>query len=308
MSKKLIGISIGGYQAKYGDVRALEIAKEIGADAVDFSLDLPICDYRREGEIYSKSEEEIVAYYREIGERARALGLIISQTHGKLSGLHGDKEFDDALMKNMKIDVLATAALGAPVCVVHTASSIFHGPDADPEMMQRLNYEMFTGLLPYAKEKGVKVATETFGDARCSKFCCLDYFGGFDAFMEGYTRVKNSEWGDVFTVCIDTGHCNKAMRFGQPTPPDFIRRFGSDISVLHLHDNDTMTDQHKPPLTGSINWNDLLDALDEVGYNGVYNMEIALRCFGEEMMIETGAFAIKIFRNLLDKREKAKNG
>ena len=34
MSKKLIGISIGGYQAKYGDMRALEIAKEIGADAV----------------------------------------------------------------------------------------------------------------------------------------------------------------------------------------------------------------------------------------------------------------------------------
>jgi hypothetical protein len=99
MSKKLIGISIGGYQAKYGDMRALEIAKEIGADAVDFSLDLPICDYRREGEIYSKSEEEIVAYYRAIGERARELGLIVSQTHGKLSGFHGDKEFDDALMK-----------------------------------------------------------------------------------------------------------------------------------------------------------------------------------------------------------------
>lgn len=304
MSKKLIGISIGGYQAKYGDRRALEIAKEIGADAVDFSLDLPIHDYRRAGEIYSKSEEEIVAYFKGIGEYARSLGLIISQTHGKLSGFHNDKEFDDALMKNMHIDVLATAAIGAPVCVVHTASSIFHGPDADPEMMQRLNYEMFTGLLPYAKEKGVKVATETFGDAACSKFCCIDYFGGFDAFMEGYNRVKNSAWGDTFTVCIDTGHCNKAMRFGQPTPEEFIRRFGNDISVLHLHDNDTLTDQHKPPLTGCINWNAVLDALDEVGYNGIYNLEINLRCFGEEVMIETGAFGIKIFRNLLEKRER----
>ena len=110
-----------------------------------------------------------------------------------------------------------------------------------------------------------------------------------------------------FTVCIDTGHCNKATRFGQPGPAEFIRRFGSDISVLHLHDNNTLTDQHKPPLTGDIDWNDLMDALDEVGYNGIYNLEISLRCFGEEMMVETAEFGIKIFRNFLEQREKAKN-
>ena len=131
----------------------------------------------------------------------------------------------------------SAAAIGAPVCVIHTISSIFHGPDADPKMMQRLHYEMFTGLLPYAKEKGVKIATETFGDANCAKFCCLDFFGSFDNFMEGYHAVKNTEYGDYFTVCIDTGHCNKAMRFGEPNPADFIRRFGSaelisKISIL----------------------------------------------------------------------------
>ena len=156
----------------------------VGAN--DFSLDYYKNDYRCEDNIYSKSEEEIVAYYTKIGEKARSLGLLIPQTHGKLNGLHfDDPAFNEALMKNMKIDILATAAIGAPVCVIHTISSIYHGPDADPEMMQRLNYEMFTGLLPYAKEKGVKIATETFGDANCAKFCCLDYFGGFDAFMEG---------------------------------------------------------------------------------------------------------------------------
>ena len=309
MKKQLIGITIGSLQIKYGDMRALEIAKEIGADAIDFSLDYYLNDYRQKDNIYSKSEEEIVAYYTKVGEYARSLGLIISQTHGKLAGLHfDDPEFNDALMKNMHIDILATAALGAPVCVIHTISSIYHGPDADPEMMQRLNYEMFTGLLPYAKEKGVKIATETFGDAnnRQKNFCCIDFFGSFDNFMEGYRRVKESEYGDMFTVCIDTGHCNKAMRFGEPNPADFIRRFGSDISVLHLHDNNTLTDQHKPPLTGDIDWNDVMDALDEVGYDGIYNLEISLRCFGEEMLVETAEFGIKIFRNFLEQRAKKK--
>lgn len=38
--EKQIGISLFNLQRMYGDKRALEIAKEIGADAVDFSTDL----------------------------------------------------------------------------------------------------------------------------------------------------------------------------------------------------------------------------------------------------------------------------
>ena len=36
---RLVGISIGGLQRKYGDIRAIEIASEIGADTVDFAID-----------------------------------------------------------------------------------------------------------------------------------------------------------------------------------------------------------------------------------------------------------------------------
>ena len=39
MSKYLVGLSIATYQWRYGDKRALEIAKEIGCDAVDFGLE-----------------------------------------------------------------------------------------------------------------------------------------------------------------------------------------------------------------------------------------------------------------------------
>ena len=35
--KRMIGLSIGDLQEQYGDARALEIAREIGADAVDFN-------------------------------------------------------------------------------------------------------------------------------------------------------------------------------------------------------------------------------------------------------------------------------
>ncbi|MBQ7338796.1 MAG: sugar phosphate isomerase/epimerase [Clostridia bacterium] len=300
--EKMIGISIGQLQQKYGDARALEIAREIGADAVDFGLDQPANDYRREDSLYAKGDEAVTAYYRELGARARALGLIVSQTHGKLSGFKSVAEENDALVENSRLDILATAALGAPVCVIHTATTGGNGSDATSAQMHRLNYEQFTRILPYAAEHGVKIATETFGDS--PRHGCCDFFGNADEFIKGYQAVKASEWGQYFTTCIDTGHSNKAMRFGNPTPADVIRRVGSDIAVLHLNDNDTLTDQHKPPLSGTIDWEDVLTALDEVGYGGVYNMELNLRCFGKELMIDTAAFSVKVMRNLLRTHER----
>ena len=77
---------------------------------------------------------------------------------------------------------------------------------------------------------------------------------------------------------------------------------GSNIIALHLNDNDTIKDQHKIPMTGSIDWNDVFDALDEVGYDGYYNMELNLMNFGEGMMIESGAFAVKLMKDILNGR------
>lgn len=77
---------------------------------------------------------------------------------------------------------------------------------------------------------------------------------------------------------------------------------GSAVTVLHLHDNDTLTDQHKIPMTGCIDWNDVLNALDEVGFKGVYNLEIGLTHFGDNFMLEEAEFGVKVMRNMLRDR------
>ncbi len=297
--ERKVGLSIVRLQNVYGDKRALEIAKEIGADAVDFNLDNQ--DYRKVASIYSKGDAAVAEYYKELGAYAGELGLIISQTHGKLPGFINNKEEDDALVENSRLDCLATAMLGAPVCVIHNASSISMGADPDPGLMHQLSFDMFTRTLPYAKKYGIKVATETFGDAVMYNSC--DFFGQIEEFMKAYEDIKGvEEYSDYFTVCIDTGHSNKAMRYGNPTPGDVIRRVGGDIDVLHLNDNDTLTDQHKMPMTGTIDWEDVFDALDEVGYHGVYNMEVKLAHFGDDFLIEHAEFAVKLMKYLLKKR------
>ncbi len=300
--KRKIGLSIGLYQRKFGARRALEIAKEIGADAVDFNL----CgDYERgkADSVYAKGPEAVKAYFESLGAYAKELGLIVSQTHGRILGFRDDKAADDELIEGGILVLIATRALGAPVCVMHTTTTIFMGPDAPRETMHRLNYDMFSRLLPYAKREGVRIATETFGDATGRG--CVDFFGDIDEFIEGFYAVYNAhpDLCDYFTVCIDTGHSNKATRYGNPSSADVIRRIGKDrISTLHLNDNDTLTDQHKMPLSGTIDWKDVFDALDEVGYLGVYNMELNLGFYGEHVCIDTGAFAIKVLRNYLRKR------
>jgi len=92
--KRKVGISSKYLQQKYGDKKALEIAAKIGADAVDFALDIKN-DYRRKDSIYSKDEEAIISYYKELKEYADNLGLIISQTHGRHSGFKNIKEEDE---------------------------------------------------------------------------------------------------------------------------------------------------------------------------------------------------------------------
>ncbi len=301
--KKLVGISTFELQIKYGDKKALDIAKNSGADAVDFSLDMPWLDYKNPNSLYSKDDKEIIAYYKDIKDYADNLGLIISQTHSRCPGFKNIKDEDNDLLENIRRDILSTSVLKAPYCVVHAVTSIFMGPDADPELMHNLNFEMFNKILPYAKKYGVKVATETFGDA--VQFEACDFFGNIEEFVKSYERICGvGDNKEFFTVCVDTGHSNKASRFNNnPTPADVIRRLGKNISILHLNDNDKLTDQHKIPLTGSIDWNDVFDALDEVGYDGVYNMELALtKIGGKNMEIPTTEYAVKVMKNILKER------
>jgi sugar phosphate isomerase/epimerase len=53
------------------------------------------------------------------------------------------------------------------------------------------------------------------------------------------------------------------------------------------------------PRTGDLDWKDILAALDEVGYDGYYNMENVLLHFGEELLPDAAEFSVKVMRNLL---------
>ena len=84
--------------------------------------------------------------------------------------------------------------------------------------------------------------------------------------------------------------------------PDFIRYFGNSIKMLHLHDNNGFTDQHLIPAQGNIDWPAVFDALDEIGYDGYYNYELAPK-YGDSLK-DGIMFLGKLLREFTDKRGK----
>lgn len=308
---KKVGIATGRIQAQYGDKEAVRIAKEIGADAIDFALE-DFCgryDYRNEKSVYALPEDELIAYFTDIKNYADELGIEICQTHGRGLGFLGKPDEDEALVKNARIDCMVTKILGAPVCVIHPVSTMWH-MEASPEYIRELNYDMFLKIMPFAKEFGVKIAAETFGDVHGGAVC--DFFGNIDEFIAMYDRICAVEdYADWFTICVDTGHTNKATKFNDnPKPPKAIRMLGKNVTCLHLNDNNTDSDQHLIPFTGkkcwqisgTIDWDDTLNALDEIGYDGVYNLELDLNRYGTYMTVDTAEFAIKVMKNFLKNR------
>ena len=294
---KKLSMSLDVIQEKQSDFDAIDGIVEIGADGIDFSL--LNHDVNKEGDIYSKPIDEIVNYFEQVKKYADERGVAIRQTHGRLIGFAMSPEGDAAFVKNAEIDCIISRVLGAKYCVVHTPAITWVGPDHSDEEMFDIGVRLFTSILPYAKREGIKIAAETHGDS--GKYGKMEFFGYVENLIELIERVRAaSDAGDYLCVCVDTGHTNMTVRYGCPSVGDVIRRLGSLVEVLHLHDNNGIKDQHKIPMTGTIDWADVMSALKEIDFGGWYNLENTITHFGAGFCMEEAAFSVKVMRHMLE--------
>jgi sugar phosphate isomerase/epimerase len=57
--------------------------------------------------------------------------------------------------------------------------------------------------------------------------------------------------------------------------PDFIRQAGERLKALHIADNLGTNDDHMLPYgKGTLGWSEIMVALREVGYSGLFNYEV----------------------------------
>ena len=289
---KKIGISCAPIVKRYGVDRGLEICKKSGFDAVDFGLE----SYKVGDAIYGGSEDAFEAHFTAIRKKAEDLELEISQTHGRCATYFPeDEEHNEMIRRVTERDLKATSVLGAPSCVIHFINSSRWGKQP-AALMRESSLAMMEDFIPYAEAYRVNIALETFGAARVSGARIRDFFADPIEFKWQYDHMNTP----YKTMCVDTGHTHEAESFWVPPPEEMIRILGKDISILHLHDNNSHWDDHLLPGMGNIKWPLVFDALDDIGYRGVYNFELALR-FGD-MTEDFVNFAGKYLRAFVDRR------
>ena len=294
-----LGISCRGIIKHLGHERAFSLIRESGFDAVDLWMGGVYGNRENPSDIYNASADEFEAHFTQIRKLAQNAGIEIASTHGRAATYTNDEAQCEYIRWVSERDLAATRILGAPTCVIHpVVMNYWSDRFWDKDFLLEINTGMYRDLLPFAEKHGVKIGLESMGKIMLNGEKHLSFFG-CSGDIQRQLELLNSPCA---TVCVDTGHTNEAHFLGAPSPADMIRALGKNVTVLHLHDNNGTADLHLPPICdrrGCVNWPDVFDALDEVGYSGVYNMELTLDRYGKELAVDHGAFAVKVMRELI---------
>lgn len=196
---------------------------------------------------HHESEEEIAA----IQDACHRHDLKIVDLHGiEASGT--DARFTDEcwLDANSRRVALA-AALDADCIVLHPAEM---PPDASEAATFETTIRRLEQLQPVAERRGIRIAVENVYVRPPSAEFLERVFDHFDASYVGF--------------CFDSGHALMTNRM------HLLATFAERLFALHLHDNDGVTDQHRIPGEGSIDWPTLVKPLRSSPYAGPLTLEV----------------------------------
>lgn len=100
--------------------------------------------------------------------------------------------------------------------------------------------------------------------------------------VEGLPRTclgnTSDEINRLISVHEDLGVCFDSNHMLKETPENFVRKVGNRIITTHISDYDFVDEKHWLPGEGLINWTEVLKALKEIGYQGMWLYEISFKC------------------------------
>ena len=251
-----ISTEIASIAAKVGMEKAVELCAKAGFDAWDFSM-FNMCRVDWETGLPVQNEKPLNAthylnYARKLKKIGLDNGIVCNQSHAPFPV---DVPF---IRSSLKLAIECTAEAGGAICVIH--------PDDNKTAEE--NAEMYLELLDFAKSCGVKIATENMWNWDSEK-----NESAFAACATGEDFKKHIDiiHDDFFVACLDLGHAE--MRGSGDGAVNMIRTLRSRLQALHIHDNDRWHDNHQIPFSMSIDFDAIVKALKEIGYEGYFTLE-----------------------------------
>jgi len=156
-------------------------------------------------------------------------------------------------IKMLKKSIDYSADIGAVAFVQHPGSKT-----VDVENGWDLNSESLLSLIDHGNSRGIRVLIENMPPQKA--FMCSP--SEFNEFIK--TNNVN------LSIAFDTGHSHIAGNIDE-----FIEKLSSRFFMVHVTDNDGISDSHLNVGEGTINWKKLVGDLKKLQFNGMYVVEAA---------------------------------
>jgi sugar phosphate isomerase/epimerase len=183
----------------------------------------------------------------------------------------------DSILFRSQRSLLCCGILGIPDMVIHPGGV----PGWTQNEFETFNLRYIQDLLPYAEKSNTRILVENVG-----RWDEPFYVQRVEELIYLIDKVNHP----LVKVCLDTGHLNIQNQDNAYA----IRMLGDRLKGLHIQDNFgslpiPITDRawrqdlHLPPGFGCIDFDAIIKALVEIGYEGAWNMETETpRCFEKQ--------------------------
>jgi len=238
--------SLGGAVRLFKDTPFRYINLE--QDTADYFLCQSDAPWQRELEDWVRAAEEA--------------GVTYAVSHAPcMNAFSGDRTDYDVTVRAIRRSIESCAELKIPRIVVHASFS----PDFTAREFTEQNRRFYGDLLDTAEKSGVMLLAENMTDK--------------NTFVPLATGQELREFVDaighpLLGACWDIAHANlstKAKAHGQYR---CIRDVGDKLMGLHIADNfGDGAHHHSWPFAGIINFDEVMQVLLDVGYEGLFNFE-----------------------------------
>jgi sugar phosphate isomerase/epimerase len=244
---------IGSIATIYGEERAVELVAKAGFDAWDFSM-FDMCE-KKNGVLVPTNHPLAQDNYLSLARKLKQIGLdngiVCNQGHAPFPSSPKSSYY-------LKRAIECVAEAGGDICVIHPMNN------GTPQE----NAEMYSELLPFAKEHNVKIATENMWNWKpLRRHSCFAACATPESFNAHLDAVND----DYLVACLDIGHAE--MKGSDTTAVEMIKALGNRLKALHIHDNDKLHDSHEIPFSMNIDFVPVVNALKEIEYDGYFTLE-----------------------------------
>jgi sugar phosphate isomerase/epimerase len=255
-------------------------------------------------ELYSDNDDDWKRFADECGQAAEFAGvkLVVSHSpclHFAVPEALNDRENEayKANLKALRRSLMVCNELNIPRTVVHAC---IH-KSFDKKTFYRYNKMFYRDLLDLAERFEITIMTENW-DNDDSLFSTGRDLGEF------IDEVDHP----LLCACWDTAHGNLAAKAKEVGQYNNIICLKDKLKGMHLSDNFGDVHHHSWPFAGIINFDEVLSALIDVGYDGYFNFEASYTLLHHKNMpynrkpwIRNGETVTKLLDPTVELKQKA---